>query len=103
MRKIVLYTLLSLDGRAERPEEFVTEFDDVMRENLGSVIAAQDAVLLGRRTYDEWADYWPSRDIQPFADFVNNAQSSSRRPLPSTSRGPTRRLSPEISFTSSQN
>jgi len=26
--------------------------------NLGRVIADQDAVLLGRRTWDEWAAFW---------------------------------------------
>jgi len=74
MRKVVAYELLSLDGVAEQPDAFVTEFDEVMRENLGRVIAAQDAVLLGRRTYDEWARFWPASDIQPFADFINGVQ-----------------------------
>ncbi len=74
MRKVVAYELLSLDGVAEAPEEFVTEFDDVMEENLGRVIASQDAVLLGRRTYDEWASFWPSSDIEPFASFINGVQ-----------------------------
>ena len=45
-----------------------------MRENLGRVIASQDIVLLGRRTYDEWAGFWPSSDIEPFAGFINNVQ-----------------------------
>jgi dihydrofolate reductase len=35
------------------------------------VIARQDAVILGRRSYAEWAPYWPASDIQPFADFIN--------------------------------
>ena len=52
VRKVVAYEFLSLDGVAEQPDEFVTEFDDVMEENLRRVIATQDAVLLGRRTYD---------------------------------------------------
>ena len=56
MRKVVAYEFVSPDGVAERPDEFVTDFDDVMEENLDRVIATQDAVLLGRRTYDEWAD-----------------------------------------------
>ena len=43
MRKVVAYELLSLDGVAEQPDAFVTEFDDVMRENLARVIAAQDS------------------------------------------------------------
>jgi hypothetical protein len=57
MRKVVAYELLSLDGVAEDPDAFVTEWDEVMGENLGRVIATQDAVLLGRRTYDEWAGF----------------------------------------------
>ncbi len=71
MRKVVAYELLSLDGVAEEPSRFVVEFDEVMRANLGRVIATQDAVLLGRRTYDEWAAFWPASDIEPFAGFIN--------------------------------
>ena len=74
MRKVVAYELLSLDGVAEQPDEFITDFDDLMRENLGRVIAAQDAVLLGRRTYDDWAGFWPTSDIEPFASFINGVQ-----------------------------
>ena len=74
MRKVVVYELLSLDGVAEQPDEFITDFDAVMRENLGRVIAAQDAVILGRRTYDEWAGFWPTSDIEPFASFINGVQ-----------------------------
>ena len=74
MRKVVAYGLLSLDGVAEQPDEFVTGFDDVMRENLGRVIATQDTVLLGRRTFDDWAAFWPASDIEPFASFINGVQ-----------------------------
>ncbi len=74
MRKVVAYELLSLDGVAEQPQEFVTDFDDVMRENLRRVIAAQDAVLLGRRTYDDWAGFWPASDIEPFSSFINGVE-----------------------------
>jgi dihydrofolate reductase len=71
VRKLVAYELLSLDGVAEDPDQFITDFDDVMEENLGRVIATQDSVLLGRRTYDDWADFWPTSDIEPFASFIN--------------------------------
>jgi dihydrofolate reductase len=74
MRKVVAYELLSLDGVAEQPDAFITNFDEVMRDNLGRVIAAQDAVLLGRRTYDDWAAFWPTSDIEPFASFINEVQ-----------------------------
>jgi dihydrofolate reductase len=73
-RKVVAYELVSLDGVAERPDEFITDFDDEMRENLGRVIATQDAVLLGRRTYDDWAGYWPTSSIEPFASFINGVE-----------------------------
>jgi dihydrofolate reductase len=38
------------------------------------MIAQQDAVLMGRRTYDEWSGYWPTSDEQPFADFINGVR-----------------------------
>ncbi|GID30660.1 dihydrofolate reductase family protein [Paractinoplanes brasiliensis] len=72
MRSVVLYTLMSLDGVAENPDTFVLEFDEEMHANLAEVIGAQDAVLLGRRQYQEWAPYWPKSDMQPFADFINS-------------------------------
>jgi dihydrofolate reductase len=74
MRNIVAYELLSFDGVAEQPDEFVTDFDDVMGENLGRVIATQDSVLLGRRTYNDWAAFWPNSDIEPFATFINGVE-----------------------------
>jgi dihydrofolate reductase len=74
MRKVVAYELLSLDGVAEEPDQFFTVFDDAMRENLARVIATQDTVLLGRRTYDDWAAFWPDSDIEPFASFINGVE-----------------------------
>jgi dihydrofolate reductase len=74
MRKVVAYELMSLDGVAEQPSQFIAEFDDVMSENLGRVIGAQDVVLLGRRTYDQWAGFWPSSAIEPFASFINGVE-----------------------------
>jgi dihydrofolate reductase len=74
MRKVVAYELLSLDGVAEQPDEFITDFDDAMNDNLDRVIATQDSVLLGRRTYDDWAEFWPASDIEPFAGFINGVE-----------------------------
>ena len=71
MRKVVAYELLSLDGVAEAPDEFITDWDDAMEQNLAAVIATQDTVVLGRRSYEEWAGYWPGSDIEPFATFIN--------------------------------
>ena len=71
MRKIVVYELLSLDGVAEDPDSFLADWDEAMDANLAAVIATQDAVILGRRSYNEWAQFWPSSEIEPFATFIN--------------------------------
>src|SRR5215470_8380959 len=71
MRKIVVYELLSLDGVAEDPDSFFTDWDDVVDANGAAVIATQDAVILGRRSYTEWAQFWPGSQIEPFATFIN--------------------------------
>jgi dihydrofolate reductase len=71
MRKVVVYELLSLDGVAEDPDGFFADWDDAMDANLAAVIAAQDAVVLGRRSYNEWAEFWPGSEIEPFATFIN--------------------------------
>lgn len=83
MRKVVLYTLMSLDGAVDHPGRYfmprqqpgqAPEFDSVMTENEAKIIRAQDAVLLGRHMYDEWSRYWPTADDQPFADFINSVK-----------------------------
>lgn len=74
MRKVVLYELLSLDGVAEDPDTFIDDWDDAMGANLAEVIDAQDAVILGRRSFDEWSRFWPDSSIQPFASFINEVE-----------------------------
>jgi dihydrofolate reductase len=71
VRKIVVYELSSLDGVAESPNEFFADWDAAMGANLASVIGTQDAVVLGRRSYAEWARYWPGSRVEPFATFIN--------------------------------
>jgi len=71
MRTVVVYELLSVDGVAEEPDRFFADWDDAMDANLAEIIGTQDAVILGRRSYREWADYWPDSDIEPFASFIN--------------------------------
>ena len=71
MRTVVLYQLLSLDGVAEEPGDWFPEVDEEVFAGLARVIDRQDDVLLGRTTYDYWAGYWPSSDVEPFAGFIN--------------------------------
>ena len=82
-RKLVLYTLMSLDGAVDEPGRYFTdglehdqtpEFDSVMDENEERITASQDAVLLGRRMYDEWSRFWPTVENQPFAEFINDVR-----------------------------
>jgi hypothetical protein len=56
---------VSFDGVAEDPDKFLTDWDDdVMDTNMSAVIDTQDAVILGRRGYDEWARFWPESTIE---------------------------------------
>jgi dihydrofolate reductase len=70
-RKVVAGYFLSLDGVAEAPDRFFTAWDDETDAHGAELIATQDAVVLGRRTYDEWALFWPGSEIEPFASFIN--------------------------------
>lgn len=74
MRKIVAGLFLSLDGVAESPDRWVFPyFTEEVGKVVDSNIGSSDAMLLGRRGYEEWARYWPDKTAEddPFADFIN--------------------------------
>jgi dihydrofolate reductase len=81
--KLVLYTLVSLDGATEDPHRYFPEtparpgapvFDEDLTRHEKAMLERQGAVLLGRTTYDQWSQYWPTSDEQPFADFINDVR-----------------------------
>ena len=72
-RKVVAAYFLSLDGVAEDPGWVMATWDDETDAVGAEIITTQDVVVMGRRTYDEWAGFWPTSDIEPFASFVNAA------------------------------
>jgi dihydrofolate reductase len=84
MRKLVQYTLMSLDGAVDDPRRYFPDsqpdvasppaFDRVLVDLETTMIRHQDAVLLGRTTFDEWSAYWPTSAEQPFADFINGVR-----------------------------
>jgi dihydrofolate reductase len=74
MRKIVAGLFISLDGVVESPDKWhFPYFNDEMGQAVGAQMAAADTMLLGRRTYQEFASYWPHQtsDVPP-ADYMNN-------------------------------
>ncbi len=73
MRKLTSFLFISLDGVVESPNTFVRPnvFDDII-ELIRETIAEQDTILLGRKMYQEWSQYWPASKIEPFATFINN-------------------------------
>jgi dihydrofolate reductase len=74
MRKVVASLFLSLDGVMEAPETWhLPYFNDEMGTVIGEAISRTDAFLLGRRTYEEWAAFWPgqSADELPMAEAIN--------------------------------
>ncbi len=73
MRKIIAGLFISLDGVVGQPDQWhFPYFNDEMGEAVGSTMAESDTMLLGRKTYEEFASYWPHQpsDVQP-ADFMN--------------------------------
>ena len=73
MRKLASFLFVSLDGVVEAPNKYVRDdlFED-FPELIGVTVSEQDAVLLGRKMYEEWSLYWPASSIEPFATFINN-------------------------------
>jgi dihydrofolate reductase len=74
MRKVVAGLFMSLDGVVETPANWAYEyFNDELSNLIAAGIAQADTVLLGGRTYVEFAELWPSQGSDvPMADFLNN-------------------------------
>jgi dihydrofolate reductase len=72
MRKITAGLFVSLDGVAESPGDWRLPFDAETGDVMSRGLAKTDAILLGRRTYLEFAAYWPNagRDV-PMARWMN--------------------------------
>jgi dihydrofolate reductase len=73
MRKLVAGLMFSLDGVVESPEKWARPyFNGEMQEVIDAGVAQADAILLGRRTYLEFAELWPNQGSEvPLADFMN--------------------------------
>jgi dihydrofolate reductase len=72
MRKIIEYTLASIDGVVTGPvigTFFGFRDDAYHRDGLGQLLAC-DAMLMGRTTYEQFANIWAGR-THPWADRIN--------------------------------
>ena len=74
MGEILVHEFITLDGVIEAPRwtmEF--GFDPKMGEAIGAIMGSSQGLLLGRRTYEEFAPAWSGRtaDQDPGAPFMN--------------------------------
>jgi dihydrofolate reductase len=87
MRKLVVIEFMSLDGVVQAPGDPQEDteggfahggwqrpyFDDVFMQEAAGGMAATDAQLFGRKTYDKMASFWPTvGDDDPFARHLNS-------------------------------
>jgi dihydrofolate reductase len=102
MRRIVVANHMSLDGVMQSPsgpdEDSSNGFahggwaapnvDDVLIGKMGESMGSSDTLLFGRRTYEQFAGYWPHQtDGNPYTDALNRrtkyvASSTLSEPLP---------------------
>ena len=87
MRKIIAISQVTLDGVMQAPggpeEDPSNGFvhggwampfvDDAAGEVIGEIIADEFDMLLGRRTYDIFASYWPNHGDNPIGKAFNKA------------------------------
>jgi dihydrofolate reductase len=87
MRKLVTTTFVTLDGIMQAPggpEEdessgfksggwSVNYWDTTLDQAMDEIFAKRPELLLGRKTYEIFAAYWPHSD-EPGADDLNNAK-----------------------------
>lgn len=88
MRKLIVLSFVTLDGVMQAPggpEEdtsggfkyggwTVGYWDDFMGKVMDKQMAQPFDMLLGRKTYEIFAAYWPNSEQQPVADKLNKAK-----------------------------
>jgi dihydrofolate reductase len=101
MGKLVAINHLTLDGVMQapgRPDEderggfphggwAIPDNDAVMFEAMARAMGAGGSLLLGRRTYEAFYDFWPKQAANPYTEALNRTEkhvvsSTLREPLP---------------------
>ncbi len=87
MRNLAVLTFLTLDGVMQAPGQSeedpsdgfihggwsVNYWDEVMAQVMEEAMATPYDLLLGRKTYEIFAAYWPDAGNGPHANILNNA------------------------------
>ncbi len=72
MRKIIAGLFISLDGVAEAPETWhFPYFNDEMGAAVSAIWERSDTMLLGRKTWEGFAAFWPHNPDAEGADVMN--------------------------------
>jgi dihydrofolate reductase len=72
MGRIAALLFTTLDGSAERPDQWHNVyFDEAMGRAVDSYTDRCDAYLMGRVLYEQWSQYWPTAEDDDFATFIN--------------------------------
>jgi dihydrofolate reductase len=87
MSKVVVFTNLTLDGVMQAPGRrdedlrggfqhggWATPYAAMSSSEAGESIPNFGALLLGRRTYEDFYAYWPKQTDNPFTEVLNNMQ-----------------------------
>jgi dihydrofolate reductase len=101
MREITVFNSVTLDGVTQapgRPDEdtrggfanggwAAPYMDEVMGRVAAEGMAGPGALLLGRRTYEDFHGFWPHQTDNPFTEVLDNtrkyvASTTLREPLP---------------------
>lgn len=76
MGKILVHEFVTIDGVFETPRwTFDYAFDPKMGEAIGGIMGSSAGLLLGRRTFEEFAPAWSGRSAEddPGAPFMNDS------------------------------
>jgi dihydrofolate reductase len=74
MRKVIVSTYATLDGRVDELQDWVLPYDDDAGAKYhADLLANSDGLLLGRKTYEIFAAIWPPRSGKlPYVDKLNS-------------------------------
>lgn len=85
MSKITVFTNLTLDGVMQAPGRPDEDTRDSFEhggwaapygamQDAGDVLSFTEALLFGRRTYEDFYSFWPNQKDNPFTEVLNNVQ-----------------------------